>query len=121
MDYMPPAYIQRIGDPRWARYVVKDGVGQYFTGSGWSDNPSQAVLFYSEADALAARIRHCSAGDFVRDTFVAGIVVVVASDQWTTEELVEHLKRYGKFTLRKSREQRGVVVEFVWDDLRRVE
>ena len=118
---MPPTYVQKVCDARWSRFVIRDGLGQFWTGSGWSDNPSQAVLYCSEGDALAARICHCSTGEQVRDTFTATIIVVVASAQWTTEELVEHLKRYGKFVLRKSSEARGVVVEVVWDDLHKVE
>jgi len=121
VDYMPPAYVQKVCDARWARYVVKDGIGQYFTGSGWSENPSEAVLYYTEGDALAARIRYCSPGDLVRDTFVASIVVVtVGKGEWTPQELATYLRRRGRFFLQHASELKAIAVEVIVDDLKHV-
>ena len=49
MDYMPPGYIQRVGDERFPRFVIRDGVGQCWAGEErrWRDKPSEAVLFHS--------------------------------------------------------------------------
>ena len=57
MDYMPPGYIQRVGDERFPRFVIRDGVGQYWVGQKrrWSDKPSDAILFCSEIDATEER------------------------------------------------------------------
>lgn len=55
MDYMPPAFIVKVGDPRWSRYIIRDGLLQYWAGEErWSNKPSDAALFYRHADAATA-------------------------------------------------------------------
>ena len=75
MDFMPPGYIQRIGDERFPRFVIRDGVGQYWVGQKrrWSDKSSDAILFCSEIDATEERNRHCLGSD-VADTFVVTLL-----------------------------------------------
>jgi hypothetical protein len=52
MDHMPPANVKPVCDPRWPRYVIVDGVAQYWSGEGWTDQPRQALLFCHEQDAI---------------------------------------------------------------------
>ena len=33
------AYVQKIGTPQFPRYVMRDGIGQFWTGTGWSEDP----------------------------------------------------------------------------------
>ena len=121
MDYVSPAYIQRIGDPQFPRFVFRDSIGQYFTPDGrWSEYFQEAELFYCEADAIAAQNRIFN-GEHVRDTYTLKIVVTTDRDAWSQEELVKHLKRYGKVWIRRIQEKRGVVVEVIWNDLRKTE
>lgn len=121
MDYFPPAFVQRIGDEQFPRYVFRDSGGQYFTPDGHrSENPREAELFYTEADAIAAQNR-ISNGEHIRDTFTLKLVVTVDRDAWSREELVKHLRRFAKVWVRKNPEKRGVLVEVIWDDLRKVE
>ena len=57
MKHMPPTCVQRVCDPRWHRFIVLDALGQYWTGRGWSLEPSEAMLFYDEHDANQASDR----------------------------------------------------------------
>ena len=120
MAFMPPAYVEKVGT-QFPRFVMRDGVGQYLTPSGhWSENPSEAALFYSEADAVAAKNRY-SDGKHVRDTYTLKLVVTTDRDAWTAEELAKHLVYFGEFHLRKNDEPRGVVIEVHWNDLHKTE
>ena len=76
MDYLPPGFIQRIGDERFPRWVIRDGLGQYWARNHWSDKVGEAVLFYRELDAVKVRHRHCLGSDEV-DVFTATAVVTV--------------------------------------------
>lgn len=65
MDFMPPGRVVQVCDPRWSRWVLKDGVGQYWAGARrrWRDKPSDAMLFCRESDAEAEKNRHCLGSD----------------------------------------------------------
>ena len=120
MEYMPPAYGEKIGT-QFPRFVMRDGAGQYLTPSGhWSENLSEAALFYSEADAIAAKNRY-EDGEHVRDTYTLKLVVITDRDAWTVEELVTHLTYFSELHVRTNNEPRGVVIEVHWDDLRKTE
>ena len=70
MKYLPPGRVVKVCDPRWSRWLIMDGLSQYFAGDErWSDNPSDAVLYHRELDAIAERNRSCL-GD-AGETFVA--------------------------------------------------
>jgi hypothetical protein len=116
-DHMVPIHVQQVGDCQFARFVLRDEIGQFFTGSGWSDEPSGAALYYRPPDALEAHDRFYVEGQQARETFTATVIVTVCQGEWTAKDLKEHLRQYGKFILRPSGEQRGVVVEMDWDDL----
>ena len=81
--------------------------------------PSGAALYYRAADAVEARDRYYVEGDRDRDTFTATVVVRAVEGDWTTAELAEHLTQWGKFLVRPSGEQRGVVVVIDWYGLRK--
>jgi hypothetical protein len=118
-DHMMPVRAQQVGDSRFARFLLRDEIGQYFTGSGWTDEPGGAALYCRPTDALEARNRFYVEGDHDQDTFTAIIVVRAVTGDWTAEELAEHLRQWGKFIVRPSGERRGVVVEIDWDGLRK--
>ena len=61
MDYLPPGRVVKVGDQRFPRYAIRDGLGQYWAGdeNRWRDKPSDAVLFGRQLDAVAERNRHC--------------------------------------------------------------
>lgn len=100
---------------------MRDGAGQYFTPNGqWDENPSVAALFYSEADAIAAKNRY-EDGEHVRDTYTLRLVVTTDHDAWTVEELAKHLTYFGELHVRTNNEPRAVVIEVHWDDLRKTE
>jgi hypothetical protein len=120
-DHMTPIRVQQVGDSRFARFILRDELGQFFTGSGWTDEPGGAALYYRAVDAVEARDRFYIEGDHDRDTFLATIVVRTVKGDWTPQELAEHLRQHGTFIVRPSGEQRGVVVEIEWDDLKREE
>ncbi len=54
MDYLPPGYIQRIGDERFPRFVIRDGLGQYWAASKPLERQAVPMpsLFYRELDAI---------------------------------------------------------------------
>ena len=122
MDYLPPGYIQRTGDERFPRFVIRDGLGQYWAGEErrWSDKPADAVLFYSEIDAMETRNRHCLGGD-VADTFAVTLLVTVHARRWSEKELARHLKRHRKFFLKGPAGKEGLLLEIVPDTLKKVE
>ena len=118
-DHMMPVRVQQVGDRRFARFILRDEIGQFWTGSGWTHEPGGAALYYRQTDALEARNRYYVEGDHDQDTFTTVIVVRAVKSDWTADELAEHLGQHGKFIVRPSSEQRGVVVEIDWDGLRK--
>jgi hypothetical protein len=120
MDYAPPGRVVRVCDPRWSRWIIKDGSGKYWAGENqWRDEPSEATLFCREIDAMEARNRHCL-GD-VADTFTATVVVTVHAGRWTVEELADHLSRHRKFCAGGSPGKGGLLLEILPGTLRRPE
>jgi hypothetical protein len=120
MDYLPPGYIQRLGDERFPRFVIRDGHGQYFARDRWSDKPAEAVLFYRELDAMAARNRYCLGGDEA-DTFTVTVVVAVHAHRWSAEDLARHLKRHRRFFIGGPGGKEGLSLEIVPDTLTKVD
>jgi hypothetical protein len=122
VDYLAPGYIQRTGDERFPRFVIRDGLGQYWAGEErrWQDKPTDAVLFYSEIDATETRNRHCLGGDEA-DTFAVTLLVTVHARRWSEEELARHLKRHRKFFLKGLAGKEGLLLEIVPDTLTRIE
>ena len=107
MDYLPPGYVQRIGDERFPRFVIRDGLGQYWARDRWSDNPATAVLFYQELDAMEARNRYCLGDE--ADTFSVTVVLAVHARRWSAEELARHLKTTSEVLHRWTRRERGAI------------
>jgi hypothetical protein len=121
MDYLPPGRVVRVGDSRWSRFKIVDGLGQVWTGEGrWSDKPAKAMLFCRELDAVETRNRYCLGGD-TADTFTATVVVTVHARRWSAEELAAHLKRHRRFFTGGPAGKEGVLLEIVPDTLKRVE
>ena len=121
MNYLPPGRVQKIGDERFPRFVIRDGIGQYLASDDrWSDKPSDAVLFYSEIDATETRNRHCLGGDEA-DTFAVTLLVTVNARRWSEEELARHLNRHRKFFLKGLAGKEGLLLEIVPDTLKKVE
>jgi hypothetical protein len=122
MDYIPPGYIQRTGDERFPRFIIRDGLGQYWAGEErrWRDKPSQAMLFHAEAAAVEERNRYCLGGD-AADTFAVTMLVTVHARRWSEEDLARYLKRHRKFFLRGTAGKEGILLELVPDTLKRVE
>jgi hypothetical protein len=112
MEYVPPASIRQVCDPRWRRFLIRDGGGHFWTGRGWSHAEADAMLFIRESDALRVRIHD---GD--TETFRAKVVVSVEKGAWTVEELIAYLSRWGRFILLKNQEARAVRVTIHWAGL----
>jgi hypothetical protein len=121
MEFMPPVHVEKIGTPQFPRFIMRDGSGHFWTGTSWSDNPREAALYYSKADAVAAENRYADGEHHVRDTYTLKLVIVTDRDAWTVEDLVTHLTYFGAVHLRKNDEPRGIVIEVHWDDLRKTE
>ena len=121
MEFMPPVHVEKIGTPQFPRFVMRDGSGHFWTGTNWSDNPREAALYYSKADAVAAENRYADGEHHVRDTYTLKLVIITDRDAWSYEELVRHLTYFGAVHLRKNDEPRGIVIEVHWDDLRKTE
>ena len=120
MNYLPPGRVQRIGDGRFPRFVIRDGLEQFWAGKGrWSDKPADAVLFYRELDATTVRNRHCLGGDEA-DTFAATIIITVHARRSSEKELARHLKRHRKFFIGGPTGKEGLVLEICPDTLRKV-
>jgi hypothetical protein len=122
MDFMPPGYIQRTGDERFPRFVIRDGVGQYWAGEErrWRDKPSEAVLFHSQAAAVEERARHCLGSDPV-GTFAVMVMVSCGQRRWATKTLLRFLKRHRRFFIATPAGKTGLLLEIVPDTLKKVE
>ena len=121
MDYLPPGRVVKVGDRRWSRFIIVDGLEQVWAGKGhWSDKPADAVLFCREIDATEARNRHCLGGD-VANTFTATIIITVHARRWSAKELAEHLKRHRRLFLGGPTGKEGLLLEICPDTLEKVE
>jgi hypothetical protein len=120
MDYLPPGYIQQTGDERFPRFIIRDGLGQYWARDRWSDKPADAVLFYRELDAVKVRNCHCLGADEA-DVYTATIVVTVHARRWSAEELAHHLKRHREFFRKGPAGKEGLLLEIVPDTLKKVD
>ncbi len=119
MDYLPPGYIVKVSNRRWRRWVIKDGLGQFLAAENrWTDNPSKAVLFCRELDAVKTKNRHCL-GD-TADTFTATVVVAVRPGRWSTGELARFLARHRQFCRGGPPGKEGLLLEIVPDTVRKV-
>jgi len=118
-DFMAPGYVQRIGDDRFPRYVIRDGVGQWWAGEEmrWRSNPSEAVLFHTESAALDERNHYCL-GD---ETFTATVTVTVHARCWSLRKLARFLKRHRKFFISGPFGNDGVLLELHPDTLKKNE
>ncbi len=116
MNFTPPVSVRQVGDPGWRRFVVRDGGGHYWTGREWSDDPANAKLYLRESDAMRAGLR-LHEGDKAPQMFRANIVVSVGRGEWTLEELVKYLKRWGRFVLMKTAETRAIRITIYWGGL----
>ena len=121
LDYLPPGLVQRINDERFPRFIIRDGLGQFWAGEErrWSDNPADAVLFYRELDATETRNRHCLGGDEA-DTFTVTVVIAVHARRWSAKQLARHLRRHRRFFIGGPKGKEGVLLEIVPDTLKKV-
>jgi len=119
MVYMPPGRVQKIGDARFPRFVIRDALGQYFARDRWSNQPGDAVLFYRELDAIAERNRHCL-GD-AGDTFTVTVSIVTHAGRWTAGELAAFLNRHRQFFIGGPAKKEGILLEILPDSLKRIE
>ena len=69
MEFMPPAYVEKVGTHQFPRFVMRDGVGHFWTGTSWSDSPREVAVYYTKADAVAAEHRYADGENHVRDTY----------------------------------------------------
>jgi hypothetical protein len=119
---MPPGYVQKIDDDKFPRYVIRDGVGQWWAGAErrWKSKPSEAVLFTTEVAAMEERNRCGLLGD-PADTFRGVVIVSVHANRWTKEEIASHLKWHHEFHIEGYGDKEGLLLEILLDTLRKVE
>jgi hypothetical protein len=120
-DFFPPAFTERIGDEPFARIVFRDSIGRFFDGKGgWTASLREAAVYCRECDAIAAQIHYFN-GEPVRDAYVATIVVTTGKDAFSLEDLMRRLARKRRFLSLGKHEAQGILVELIWEDLRKVE
>jgi hypothetical protein len=119
MDYMPPGRVVRVGNDRFPRFQIVDGVGQYWARDRWSDKSSDAALFCRELDALAVCNHHCLGG-YQADTFKVSVVLTVTAGRWTRKELLRRLKRHRLFCASGPPGKDGLLLEIMHKTLKRV-
>jgi hypothetical protein len=120
MDYAPPGRVVRVCESRWDRFVIRDGRGLFWAGKNrWSRQPAEAVLFYTEIDAIEVRNRHCL-GD-AADTFTVTAVVTAHAGRWSADELAAYLKKHRKLSIVGHGGRKGLLLELLSDTLRKVE
>lgn len=118
MDYLPPGRVEKVGDHRWMRYVIRDCLDKFWAGEGrWTGDPSEAVLFGREIDAVRQKHHYCL-GD-TADTFTATVVITVHAGRWTRKALVAFLRRHREFYIGGPAGKKGLLLEIVPDTLRK--
>ena len=122
MDYMPPGYVVRVCDRRWSRWIIIDGMGQYWAGEQrrWSDKQSDAMLFCRQTDALTVCNRHCMGG-YEIDTYHVSVVLTVIAGQWSRKTLMRRLKRRRLFCASGPNGKDGLLLEILPGTLKKVE
>ena len=115
-DFTPPASVRQVGDPRWRRFVIRDGGGHYWTGRDWSNDPADAKFYLRESDAMRAGLR-LHEGDKAPADVQGERHRQRERGEWTLADLIKYLKRWGRFLLMKSEETRAIKVEIHWDGL----
>ena len=116
MNFTPPVSVRQVGDSRWRRFVVRDGGGHYWTGREWSDDSADAKLYLRESDAVRAGLR-LHEGDKTPQIFKASVEVSVGRGAWKLEDLIAHLKHWGRFVMLKTQETREIRVTIHWGAL----
>ena len=121
MDYLPPGRVVRVSNVPFVRFVIKDGLGQHWTGEGrrWSDSVSDAALFCRELDAIVVRNRHCLGGD-VGDTFRATVSIVTHAGRWSRKQLARFLRRHRELFIGGPAGKEGLLLEIIVDTVRKV-
>ena len=120
IDFVPPAFVEEIGDANFRRFIYRDSIEQFFTGSSWTENLSGAALYHKESDAIAAQMQY-SEGQRTYDTYTATIVVTTEKDAWALEDLLNLLKKSARTVMTKQLDENGVMTELIWEDLKKVE
>lgn len=120
MDFMPDGFIEKTDNER---YVIRDGVGQWWAGKErrWRATPSEAILFDAEMAALEERNRYClgDEADALRFEIVA--VLTVYARCWSLTELARHLEQHRKLYISGPPGKEGVLLELLPDTLKKVE
>ena len=121
MDFMPDGFIEKTGNEK---YVIRDGVGQWWAGSErrWQATPSEAMLFDTEMAALEERNRYCLGDDADALRFEIVAVLTVYARCWSLTELAHHLVQHRKFYISgRPTGKEGVLFELLPDTLKKVE
>ena len=119
-NFTPPAQVVKVSDPRWSRFIIRDADGRYWANARWSSNPSEAVLFHLETNAIEVRNRLGFGGDLA-DTFTTTVVLSTHHGDWNAEELVAYLQRHRRSFLKGPTGKKGILLEIVPNALKKVE
>ena len=121
MEYLPPGRVERVGDSRWRRWLITDGLGQYLTtGNRWTNDPAKAALFCRQTDALAVCNRHCLGG-YQADTYQVSVILTVTAGHYSRKEVLRRLKRHRLFAASGPRGKDGLLLEILPKTLKKVE
>lgn len=84
--------VEQVGRSEWPRWVIKDTNQRFFTGSGWTLEQKQALLF---ADRTAATAE-CSRldDDFIYQVFLVNLQIELLTQQHLSkEEIKEYIAK----------------------------
>jgi len=85
--------ITQIGQTNWPRYVLKKGADRFWTGSAWSEQCRQAVLFSCDSDAeqeLEVLQKYSAPREFV----VPVKILMDARADWSAEIVAQYLQQH---------------------------
>ena len=110
--------IEAVGQTGCPRFLIRDNLARYFTGNGWTCDPSLGLLFDDLTKAIQQR-------DHLRKSvrprlFVATVRVSVSHDcSLDGDELQEHLEGHTMFYIANSPQR--CEAEIDWSTLRQVD
>jgi hypothetical protein len=110
--------IETVGRPEWPRWIIKDEIDRVFTGSEWSGNRKEALLFADRSFVELERNR--LSAEFVPQVFQVNVLIEVLSNQpLSMEQIKEYMTKHARVEINSDGEHpcsyATFDVEIDWD------
>lgn len=113
-------YVSPRGCGQWPRWVIRNNRGELWTGDGWAEKPTEALLFHSDEEATEKAIELNR--ESCQRLFVCSMALRVESDKpFSAEELKDFLDRcFRGLLLEGDFDGAKIEVEVGWDEIQEI-